>query len=161
MRIRRVKRTDIPQIAQLYYETVHRVNARDYSPDRVRAWAPRVYPDAWWKRRWRHYRVLVAEEEGAVVGFAELGQKGKLDCFYVHHARQHRGIGAALMARLERDARGSGNTLLRAEVSITAEPFFRRTGFRVVRRQIRIYRNRAFKLAVMAKSLQQRYASRR
>jgi hypothetical protein len=38
-------------------------------------------------------------------------------------------------------------------VSITAEPFFRRLGFWVVRRQIKIYRNRAFKQAVMGKRL--------
>jgi len=38
-------------------------------------------------------------------------------------------------------------------VSITAEPFFRRMGFGVVRRQIKIYRNLAFKQAVMKKRL--------
>ena len=48
MQIRPVKRADIPQIARLYYETVHRVNARDYGPEQIRAWAPRVYPEAHW-----------------------------------------------------------------------------------------------------------------
>lgn len=42
MRIRRVQRPDIPQIARLCYETVHRVNARDYGladrPSRPLAW---------------------------------------------------------------------------------------------------------------------------
>jgi putative acetyltransferase len=57
------------------------------------------------------------------------------------------------MARVEREARSRGNTRLLADVSITAEPFFRRLGFRVVRRQIKIYRNRAFKQAVMKKRL--------
>jgi putative acetyltransferase len=153
MRIRRVRRTDIPQIARIYYETVHRVNARDYGPEQIRAWAPRVYPDAFWLRRFRRYRVLVAEDGGAVVGFVELGRAGEIDCFYVHHAQQHRGIGAALMARVQREARSRGNTRLLADVSITAEPFFRRMGFRIVRRQIKIYRNRAFKQAVMEKRL--------
>jgi putative acetyltransferase len=88
-----------------------------------------------------------------VVGFVELGRAGEIDCFYVHHGHQHRGIGAALMARVEREARSRGNTRLLADVSITAEPFFRRLGFRVVRRQIKIYRNRAFKQAVMKKRL--------
>lgn len=153
MRIRRARRADIPQISRLYYETVHRVNARDYSPGQIRAWAPRPYPDAFWQRRLRRYRVLVAEDEGAVAGFVELGRTGEIDCFYVHHAHQHRGIGAALMSRVEREARAGGNTCLQADVSLTAEPFFRRMGFRVVRRQIKIYRNRAFKQAVMEKRL--------
>jgi putative acetyltransferase len=153
MRIRPVKRADIPQIARLYYETVHRLNARDYSPEQIEAWAPRVYPDAFWQRRFQRYRVLVAEEEGAVVGFVELTPKGEIDCFYVQHISQHRGIGAALMARIEREASGHGNTRLLADVSLTAEPFFRRLGFRVVRRQVKLYRNRAFKQAVMEKRL--------
>jgi putative acetyltransferase len=153
MRIRRVKRADIPQIARLYYETVRRLNARDYSPEQIRAWAPRVYPDAFWLWRFWRYEVLVAEDSGAVVGFVELGRAGEIDCFYVHHGHQGRGIGAALVARVERQANSRGNTRLLADVSITAEPFFRRLGFRVVRRQIKIYRNRAFKQAVMEKRL--------
>jgi len=153
MHIRRVRRSDVPQISRLYYETVHRVNARDYGPEQIEAWAPRIYADAFWLRRFRRYRVLVAEDDGVIVGFVELAQSGEIDCFYVHHAHQHQGIGAALMARVEREARGQGNTRLRADVSITAEPFFRRMGFRVVRRQIKIYRNRPFKQAVMEKGL--------
>ena len=153
MLIRRVKRADIPQTSRHYYDTVHRVNCRDYSAEQLRAWAPRVYPDAFWQRRFRRYEVFVAEDGGAVVGFVELGRTGEINCFYVHHGNQHRGIGAALMARVKREARSRGNTRLLADVSITAEPFFRRMGFRVVRRQIKIYRNRSFKQAVMEKRL--------
>ena len=55
--------------------------------------------------------------------------------------------------RIEREVRGRGDKRLQTNVSITAEPFFRRMGFRVGRRQIKIYRNRAFKQAVMEKRL--------
>ena len=82
MRIRPVKRADIPQIARLYFETVHRVNARDYRPEEIRAWAPRVYPELHCLRHFRRYQVLVAEDGGAVVGFVELAPKGEIDCFY-------------------------------------------------------------------------------
>ena len=128
MQIRPVKRADIPQIARLYFETVHRINASDYGPEQIGAWAPRVYPDAFWQRRLRRYCVLVAEDSGAIVGFVELAPKGEIDFFYVHHGHQHRGIGAAIMARVECEARGCGNTRLLADVSITAEPFFHRLG---------------------------------
>ena len=57
------------------------------------------------------------------------------------------------MARVDREVRTRGMRCLRADVSITAEPFFRRMGFGVVRRQIKIYRNLAFKQAVMKKRL--------
>ena len=82
-----------------------------------------------------------------------LAPKGLVDCFYVHHAWQRRGVGRALMARLEREARQRGDRFLEADVSLTAEPFFRRVGFRLVRRQIKVYRNCAFKQAVMQKRL--------
>jgi len=153
MLIRRAKRGDIPQISRLYYETVHRVNARDYTAEQIHAWASRIYPDAFWQRRIRRYTVFVAEDEEAVVGFAEYSPTGAIDCFCVHHAQQHRGIGATLMARIERGARSRGNARLYADVSITAEPFFRRLGFRVVRRQTTFYRKRTFKQAVMEKQL--------
>ncbi len=153
IRIRRARRTDIPRISRLYYETVRLVNARDYSAEQIRAWAPRIYPDAFWQRRFRRYAVFVAEVEQTVVGFAELSSRGDVDCFYVHHAHQHKGIGSALMSRIEREALSRGNRRLYADVSTTAEPFFRRMGFRVIRRQTTIYRNRAFKQAVMAKGL--------
>ena len=126
---------------------------RDYGPKQIQTWAPRVYPDAFWLRRFRRYRVLVAEDGGAVVGFVELGRTGEIDCFYVHHTRQHEGVGTALMARIERETCSRGNVRLHADVSITAAPFFRRKGFRVVRRQTKIYRNRAFRQAVMEKRL--------
>jgi putative acetyltransferase len=79
-----------------------------------------------------------------------LEPEGAIDCFYVHHAHQGRGVGAALMGRVEREARGRGAAGLVADVSLTAESFFRRMGFRVVRRQVKIYRNRAFRQAVGA-----------
>jgi putative acetyltransferase len=161
MLIRRVRRSDIPQISRLYYETIRRVNSRDYSPEQIRAWAPRVYPDSYWQRRFRRYRVFVAEEDGRIAGFAELALSGDIDCFYVHHARQRKGIGAALMARIEREARRQIHGRLRADVSITAEPLFRRLGFKAVRRQIKIYRNRAFKQAVMTKPIQRTSAKSR
>lgn len=57
------------------------------------------------------------------------------------------------MVRVQREGRGQTNTRLRADVSITAEPFFHRMGFKVVRRRIKMYRNRTFKQVLMEKRL--------
>ena len=67
MRVRHVRRADIREIARLYYETVHRVNARDYGPEQIQAWAPRVYPDAFWQRRFRRYRVWNPVQVGKIL----------------------------------------------------------------------------------------------
>lgn len=149
LRIRPARAADAPAAARLYYETVHRVNSRDYRPDQLAAWAPRVHPPAFWRRRWRVCRTFVAELPGGIAGFAELGRHGQVDCFYVGHALQGQGVGAALMGRLIAAARRDGTPRLRAGVSLTAAPFFRRMGFRVLRRQTRVCRNRCFKQYLM------------
>jgi putative acetyltransferase len=153
VRVRRYKGTDIPQIARLYYETVHRINARDYSESRLLAWAPRIYPNAYWRQHFIRCLVFVAVQDGEVAGFCELERTGHIDCFYVHHRWQGRGVGSSLMRRVEREARSRGIVRLFADVSITARPFFRKAGFQVVRRQKKIYRNRCFRQFSMEKHL--------
>lgn len=145
MEIRRANPRDADAVSRLYYDTVHRVNARDYGPGHIEAWAPRVYPAGFWHRRWRRYQVFVAVEGGEVLGFAELSRDGEIDCFYTHYGHQGRGVGRALMDRLVAVARRRGLATLEADVSLTARPFFERMGFRVLRPQKKFYRGRAFK----------------
>lgn len=153
MLIRRHRRTDIPLIARLYHDTVRHVNARDDSARQIAAWSPRVYADSFRQKRFRHYTVYVAEEDGHVLGFAELGSDGHIDCFYVHHRRQGQGIGRQLMKRIQATARRRHVPRLFADVSITARPFFLRLGFTVTRRQQKLYRNCRFTQFLMEKRL--------
>ena len=150
--VRRARRTDAGAVAQLYFETIHRVNARDYNVRQIHAWAPQVLPSAFWRRRWRNYQVWVATEGLRVVGFAEIEPTGRIDCFYVAHDRQARGIGRALMKRIKQEAQRSGTERLRADVSITAQPFFRKEGFRSKRRRKIWYRRCSFSLCQMEKT---------
>jgi putative acetyltransferase len=151
MRIRPVNSRDIPQIARLYFETVRHVNRKDYDPAHIAAWAPRVYPDGFWQRRFKNRSVYVVEQDGAILGFAELTRNGHIDCFYVHHQWQGRGVGSRLINCIETQALRRRLRRLDAEVSITAMPFFKRKGFRVIRRLNKIYRNRNFRQFYMVK----------
>jgi putative acetyltransferase len=153
MQVRRYKGSDISQIARLYYETVHRINAKDYSGSQLLAWAPRIYPNAYWRQRFIRFQVFVVVQNGEVAGFCELERTGHLDCLYVHHRWQGRGVGSSLVRRVEREARSRGIARLFADVSITARPFFQKAGFRVIRRQKKIYRNRCFRQFFMEKRL--------
>ena len=97
------------------------------------AWAPVVPAASFWKERFKKYRVYVAEEEGRIIGFTELDTMGHIDCFFVHHEWQRRGVGTRLMERVVESAARAGTPRLFAEVSITAVPFFRHQDFAVVR----------------------------
>lgn len=70
MRVREAVDADIPSISRLYFETVRRVNARDYSPGQIEAWAPEVYSQEYWRERFRTRRPWVVAEAGLVADFA-------------------------------------------------------------------------------------------
>ena len=78
-----------------------------------------------------HY-ALVAEEDGAVIGFGDIDATGYLDRLYVHKGHQGRGVATALCDALEQYAAGRPVTV---HASITARPFFEKRGYRVCRRQ--------------------------
>jgi putative acetyltransferase len=132
MQIRNYQRGDAEAIVQLFYETIHTVNLGDYSPAQVDAWAPAV-PDAnAWHQRMISRRTLVAERDGAVIGFADLENNGHIDMFFCRHDTVRRGVGSRLYQAIEEAARGLGLGRLFVEASITARPFFERQGFLVV-----------------------------
>lgn len=131
--VRRYRPEEAEAIALLFRNTVRNVNAGDYSPEQVGAWAAGAGDRDVWRQRLLRTRPFVALREGSVVGFAELLPDGQIDCFYVHHDQLRRGIGRALMRRLESEARRRQLDFLTADVSLTARPFFEKAGFRVVR----------------------------
>ena len=124
---------DGPLLAAFFYETVHTVNARDYTPAQLQAWAPSPEapdPEAW-DRSFQGRRALVAEAGGQIAGFGDLDPKtGYLDRLYVHKDRQGQGVASALCAALEAAAR---TDRVHTYASLTARPFFLRRGYRLLR----------------------------
>ena len=81
MEIRSYRQEDIKVIAELFYNTVHSVNAADYTDEQLDAWADGNINLEAWDRSFRKHMTLVAvmdsdEEEGngQIVGFAGHGQ---------------------------------------------------------------------------------------
>lgn len=112
------------------------MNARDYSPEQLHAWAPAPpNADTWIQRRLPTRTTFVADDNGTLAGFGEIEPNGHIDCFYCHHAYQGRGVGSALLARIEQHARDVGLARLFVEASITARPFFQARGYTVIRQQ--------------------------
>lgn len=151
--VRKVRAEDAAEVARLFHETVHRVNVADYSPSQLQAWSPKIRPASFWKRRFRQHLTLVAIADDTLVGFAELDPRGYIGAFFVHHNQQRQGVGRQLMLALFKAARARGLTRLNADVSITAQPFFRHMGFQLLRRTKRFYRNQVFRQYRMVRSL--------
>lgn len=126
---------DAKHIASIFYNTVHTVNAKDYTKEQLNAWAPYYDNYAAWQEKCAQLNPFVATIDGTIVGFAEFEPNGHIDCFYVHHEFQGAGVGTALMREIEMEAREKLLPRMYTEVSITAKPFFVRKGFQVIKQQ--------------------------
>lgn len=133
MRIRSYRPEDCEAMAELFYQTVHTVNARDYSSEQLDAWASGKVDLASWNTSFLMHHTLVAEEDGRLIGFSDMDQNGYLDRLYIHKDHQGCGIAKTLVHNLENDAGFSGITTFETYASITARPFFEHLGYQVVR----------------------------
>lgn len=69
MQLRPYRTQDCPALAGLFYDTVHTVNARDYTPPQLDAWADGHADLAAWDRSLSEHHSLVAVLDGVIVGF--------------------------------------------------------------------------------------------
>lgn len=133
MWIRRYEPEDLGQITALFYDTVHAVNAADYAPEQLDAWADGAPDlDRWNGSLLAHHSLVAVEGRDLIVGFGDIDGTGYLDRLYVHKDRQGLGIATALCDRLERAVDAP---VLTTHASLTARPFFERRGYRVLREQ--------------------------
>ena len=95
---------------------------------------------------------IVATTDNQIVGFAEFENDGHIDCFYVHHQFQNKGVGSALMKEIEQQALHKNISKIFAEVSITAKSFFLSKGFIVTKEQLKKIRGFDLKNFVMEKN---------
>ena len=130
--LRPYRSEDCGEMAELFYETVHSVNAADYAPEQLDAWASGEADLSAWDASFRAHHTLVAEMEGQMAGFADMDGGGYLDRLYIHRGFQRQGIATALCDALEAACPCARYT---THASITARPFFLARGYRVVRAQ--------------------------
>ena len=131
MILRAYRPEDDDEIVQLFLFTVNTVNAADYTAEQIKAWTAGCADAEKWCAPLKNTHAVVAEEDGAIVGFGNIDDKGRLDRLYVHAKRQGRGIATAICNELEGYAGGR----ITVHASVTARPFFERRGYAVLREQ--------------------------
>jgi putative acetyltransferase len=129
MKIRTYRPADCVPLMMLFYDTIHTACTADYTPAQLDAWAPADRDCAAWDRSLKSRTTLVAEEDGQVLGFGNIGPDGYLDLLYVHRDWQRRGVAAALCDFLETLYPVDRVTV---HASKTARPFFEARGYRVL-----------------------------
>ena len=131
MLVRAYQASDCEELAELFYNTVHTVNARDYSKEQLDVWATGQVDLKKWDQSFQEHFSIVAVDDGIIVGFGDIDKTGYLDRLFVHAGYQRKGIAAAVCGRLEAAVQKDIVT----HASITARPFFEKRGYRVVKEQ--------------------------
>lgn len=135
MKVRRYTIRDTEEILQLFYDTIHQVNIRDYTKEQVDAWTAVNMDIEVWINSLKSKLTYVAEENGKVIGFGELEANGHIDRFYCHKDFQGQGVGTKILEQIELTARDLEIKTLFVEASITARPFFEKNKFIILKKQ--------------------------
>jgi putative acetyltransferase len=153
IRVREFRPGDEPMLHEVFFSAVHEVACRDYTQEQVDTWAPRDHDPEAWAQRMRGIRPFVAEEGGAILGYADLQADGYIDHFFVAGGAGGRGVGRRLMERLLERAGELRLTAMHSHVSLTAQPFFARFGFGIVAQRRPVVDGVEFSNALMRKAL--------
>lgn len=132
MKIREYTAKDCEEISKLFCDTVHTINANDYSKEQLDVWATGEIDMEAWNRSFLEHYTVVAVEDDSIIGFGDITKDGYLDHLYVHKDFQHRGIATAICDSLEERF---SVYRVSTHASITARPFFEKRGYRVVKEQ--------------------------
>lgn len=133
MNIRAYKSADCTELAKLFFDTVHTVNAKDYTKPQLDVWASGNVDIIKWDKSFLQSNTLVAEDNNAIVGFGDMDNSGYLDRLFVHKDYQGKGIATAIVNALEKQAAAQGIFLFTTHASITAVPFFKKHGYYIIR----------------------------
>ena len=77
--LRVYKPADCKALTELFYETVHSVNTKDYTKEQVDAWADGNVDLEKWNQSFLEHYTVIAEEENGIIGFGDISDTGYLD----------------------------------------------------------------------------------
>ena len=132
MIVRKYRPSDVIEVTDLFYDTVHAVNKKDYTKEQLAVWANGKVDLAKWNKSLMEHYSLVAIENGVLVGFGDIDKTGYVDRLYIHKDYQGKRIASVLCDELENMVQCDGLT---THASITAKPFFEKRGYIVVAEQ--------------------------
>ena len=137
-KLRKLEEKDVYEMQELFRSTVLNVNLRDYTEEETADWASCGDSIERFKELVsQNYFVGAFNEDGCMIGFSSMNEKGYLHSMFVHKDWQGRGVATCLLSEVENIADRFGVAEITSEVSLTARPFFERKGYEVIKIQKR------------------------
>lgn len=133
MIIRKYETSDCKELVELFYNTVHYINAKDYTEEQLNVWATKDMDlEKLDQSLLLHFSVVAVENE-VIVGFGDIDKNGYLDRLFVHKDYQGKRIATAICNILEQTVTSGKIT---THASITAKQFFEKRGYKVMKKQL-------------------------
>lgn len=154
MTIRKYHKKDCDEVFELFYNTVHNINIKNYTNEQIEAWANlSINQEDWCKSLEINYSLVYTDdiektkeaeqietneeknEEISIIGFGDITRAGYLNRLYIHKDHIGKGIGNLLAKELEEYATSLGLKEIVTHASITARPFFEKRGYQLIKEQ--------------------------
>jgi GNAT superfamily N-acetyltransferase len=120
----------VDAIFRVHGDSIRALCRERYGPREIAAWIA-FRPREAYRLALASRDLFVAEWQGEIVGFGQLdARRGEIEACYVAPEAVASGIGSALLARMEDEARRRGHTVVRLNATLNAEPFYARMGYR-------------------------------
>jgi putative acetyltransferase len=127
--VRRAGEEDCEGIWRVHTRAIRGIANSYYTPEEIESWASPRQPEHYVEPV-RNKEFYVAEEDGDVIGFGALDHKQKeIEAVYVSPEAARRGVGKAILRRLEERARELGIESLKMDASLNAVPFYKSAGY--------------------------------
>lgn len=135
LRIRRYRPKDAEALVAVFRSAVRGTGSTVYGPEQVNAWA-NFPPDLEaFRAALARGLTLVAEVGGTVAAFGQVYPEDHVEYLYTAAKYNRSGLGGALYARLEEEARTHRVRRLTTKASLISRPFFEKAGFRVTKEE--------------------------
>ncbi|MDA0266577.1 MAG: GNAT family N-acetyltransferase [Cyanobacteria bacterium] len=129
MRIQLAIAADLPELTDLFRQTVLAHGPQHYTAAQTQAWAT-LDPERF-RQLILGVTTFVAVDDTGMLGFAGLGDDGHVASVYVRRDRLHQGIGTALLTQVLDHARSLGMARLYGEASHFSLGLFQKFGFQL------------------------------
>ena len=154
MHIRSYQPGDAAALWLVFHSAVHQLTKDDYSLQQQQAWAPDTPDRTGWQKRLNALAPYVVESSQVQpLAYADLQSHGYIDHYFVASIASGTGAGRLYIEYIEAQARRRGMQQLSADVSLTAQGFFRHFGFELIRQQNPVLRGTSLSNAHMRKNL--------
>ena len=120
---------DTPLLTEIFRASIEELAADDYNEAQQEAWASAADDEEAFAKRLSDQLTLIATMNGSPIAFASLANNETIDLIYVHPGLAGQGAGTMLVDALEKLAAARGAKRLTADVSDTAQDFFKKRGF--------------------------------